>query len=83
LSSHADYADLVEQIEVSNISEDVLKDAVNQLVERAQAHELALLSIDVSEGRKPLTAILDYYSHFENKETVRYYICYRSPRGSL
>lgn len=70
LTKYPDYKDLVLQIEQSNIAQDVLKDAVNGLVERSQAYSLALLSIEVSEGRKPLSAILDFYSKFEDKEKV-------------
>lgn len=43
---------------------------MNELVNRSQAYELALLAIDVHEGRKKLDVVLDYYSKFENKEVV-------------
>ena len=65
-----DYGDLLSQIENSMVGQDVLKDAVNQLVERSQAYDLALLSIAVSEGREPISKVLDYYSKFENKAQV-------------
>ena len=70
LSKWSDYRDMVGQIEHSNIGDDVLKEAVNTLVERSQAHSLALLSIDVAEGRKPLSSILDFYSRLEDREKI-------------
>lgn len=70
LTKYPDYGDLVNQIHGSNIGEDVLKDVIKQLIDRAQAHELALIAIDVSEGRKPLTSVLDYYSRFEEETKI-------------
>jgi replicative DNA helicase len=70
LTKYPDYTDLVLQIEHSSIGQDVLQDAIQQLIERHHAYELALLAIDVSEGRKPLSMVLDYYSKLEDKEQV-------------
>lgn len=70
LTKYPDYKDLILQIENSNIGSDVLKDAIQTLVERHHAYQLALISIDVSEGRKPLSSILDYYGKLEDKEKI-------------
>ena len=70
LTKYPDYQDLILQIENSNIGSDVLKDAIQTLVERHHAYQLALISIDVSEGRKPLSSILDYYSRFEEEAKI-------------
>lgn len=70
LTKFPDYADFLKQIEGSNIGEDVLRDSVNEVVERNKAYDLALLSIDVSEGRKPLSTILDFYDRFKEHERI-------------
>lgn len=70
LSKYPDYSDLVLQIENSNIGEDVLHNAIQEVIERYHAHQLALIAIDVSEGRQPLSKVLDYYSQLEDKENI-------------
>jgi replicative DNA helicase len=70
LSKYPSYKELVHQIEHSNIGQDVLQNAVETLVERQLAHSLALVSIDVSEGRKEVGAILDFYDKFKEKEKI-------------
>jgi hypothetical protein len=70
LAKYPDYQDLLNQIESSNIGEDVLKDLIKQVIERHHAHQLALIAIDVSEGRQPLSKVLDYYSKLEDKENI-------------
>ena len=70
LSKYPEYVDLLLQIENSNISPDILSDKINELIERAQAYDLAVLSIAVSEGRKSVSEILDFYSKFKDKERV-------------
>ena len=71
LTKYPDYIDLVLQIEHSNIGEDVLQNAIQVVIERYHAHELALIAIDVSEGRQPLSKVLDYYSKLESKESIK------------
>lgn len=71
LTKYPDYKDLLLQIENSHIGEDVLEDAVNQLVERAQAYDLALIAIDVSEGRKEVGHILDFYDKFKEHKQIQ------------
>ena len=46
----------------------MLQDMLKTLIERQQAYNLALLSIEVSEGRKPLSVVLDFYSQLEVHE---------------
>lgn len=70
LTKYPEYIDLVLQIENSNVGNDVLQEAIQQVIERHHAYELALLAIDVSEGRKPLSMVLDYYTKLEDKEKV-------------
>lgn len=48
----------------------MLKDAIEQVIERSLAYDLALVAISVSEGREPLSKVLDYYSKFEDKEKI-------------
>lgn len=70
LTKYPDYDSLVSQIELSNVGQDMLKDAIEQVVERSLAYDLALVAISVSEGREPLSKVLDYYSKFEDKEKI-------------
>jgi replicative DNA helicase len=62
-----DYLNLLEQIDGENVGQDMLQDLLRQSIERSQAYDLALLSIDVSEGRQPLSKILDFYSKLEDQ----------------
>lgn len=48
----------------------MLKDSIKELVDRSLAYDLALLSIDVSEGRRELVEVFDFYQKFENKIEV-------------
>lgn len=67
LSKQPDYDSYLSQIKDSNVGDDVLQENINDLVRKAQAYELALLSIDVNEGRKSFDYILDFYAKFEQK----------------
>ncbi len=70
VSDKPDYLSFLDTIESSTISDDILRENVKRVVDRALAYDLALLSIDVSEGRKELDSILEYYHKFEKRETV-------------
>jgi replicative DNA helicase len=61
---------LLDRIEEQDIGEDVLEELVRSLVERNWAHDHAILSIEVSEGKKPLQNLLDHYSQVEDKVKV-------------
>lgn len=71
LEKYPDYLDLIAQIEHSNIKDDVLVDAIKTLVEQEQARELAMIAIEVSEGRKSINTILDYYDKFDQRDSVK------------
>lgn len=45
----------------------MLSDSIKQLVDRNLAYDLAKLSIDVSEGRKEIGDVFDFYNRFEQK----------------
>ena len=70
LTDYPTYTNFLNQIASPNISEDILSKSVKALVERSQAHTLALLCIDVAEGRKPLSEVLDYYTNIEEKTVI-------------
>lgn len=70
VSDKPDYLSFLDTIESSTISDDILRENIKRVVDRALAYDLALLSIDVSEGRKELDSILEYYHKFEKRETV-------------
>jgi replicative DNA helicase len=71
LLRHPEYGDLLKQIESSNISQDIIEDSVKQLVEQGQAYDLALVAIEVSEGKKPFDTISNMYEGFDKKEIVK------------
>lgn len=61
---------LISNLEEENIGEDVLNGLVQTAVERSWAHDHALLSIDVSEGRKPLHNVIEHLSALEDNSSV-------------
>jgi len=70
LTEFPEYTELIEQVNASQIGEDMLSDLIIQATERSLAYDLALLSIDVSEGRKPLSDILNFYPKFGDEEAI-------------
>lgn len=71
LTRYPDYKDFVSQVENSDVADEVLQDSVQLLVDRAKAYDLALVAIDVSEGRKTFDSVLNYYEHnFKEKEEI-------------
>jgi len=71
ININPDFEVYLKQIRESNIGDDVLADNIQELVNRSLAYELAIQSLAVSEGRKDLNTILDFYTKFENKEAVK------------
>lgn len=61
---------LLERLEEAEVGKDVLSDLIKRSVERQFAHDHALLSIAVSEGKEPLQKLLDHYSELEGKTEV-------------
>lgn len=57
------YLDVLKDAEVGHESMDKL---IKTLVERTWAHRLAILSVDVSEGRQPLSALTEHYAKLEH-----------------
>ena len=70
LTRHPDYKDFINELENSTISNDILSDKIDELISKGKAYELALIAIEVSEGRKPLEDILNYYTKLEIKERI-------------
>lgn len=70
LSKFPDYKEFISQIRDSKIGDDVLSDKVRELIDLANAHDLAILAIEVSEGRKSYTTLLDFYTKLSDKEEV-------------
>lgn len=70
LAKYADLNDYIVQIEKADIKDDVLQESVQLLVERALAYDLAKVALDVSEGRKELSTILNFYDKLKDKEKV-------------
>ena len=70
LTEYPDYIDFIVQLENSNISSEVLNASVKKIIEQEQAHELALIAIEVSEGKKSLDEIINYYDKFNVKPNL-------------
>lgn len=62
--------ELLVQIEKADIAPEVMQESVQLLVERSMAYDLARIAIDVSEGRKELSSVLDFYEKLKDKEKV-------------
>lgn len=68
LTTFPEYKNLTNQLAENQIGNDLLQTMLKQLVDRQNAYDLALLSLAVSEGKKPLTDILNYIGRFEEEE---------------
>jgi len=60
----------MERLDESDIGEDVLSDLIKKIQEKQWSHDLALISIDVTEGRKDIDSILDHVNKIEQKVEV-------------
>lgn len=70
LSEYPIYSDFLHQVEFSDIGQDVLKDSISSLVEKSIAYDLALLAIEVSDGKKGMDSILEFYDKIEKKSSI-------------
>ena len=70
LTKHPDLEEMLVQIEHAEIAPEVMQESVQLLVERSMAYDLARIAIDVSEGRKELSSVLDFYEKLKDKEKV-------------
>lgn len=59
----------LEQLQESRVGKDLLQSLMTQAAEKTQAYELALLAIEVSEGRKPYMELLDRASSLDHGTT--------------
>lgn len=66
LQEYNDYQIFLDQIEQNTIGEDMLADALKRISEQSLAYDLALLSVDVSEGRKEFSSLLDLYDSLKD-----------------
>lgn len=69
-SEYDDLGEYLSQLKTTEVQEDVLNEVVQKLVHKAKAFDLAMLAIDVNEGRKDFEEILSFYSKFEQKVEV-------------
>ena len=75
LSSYPDLDNLVSQIADADVAPEILSERIKALKERSLAHDLALICIDASEGRKPLSEASELFSAveaMEEKEQVEF-----------
>ena len=70
LTQFPEYTELLEQIVAYDIGDDMLSNLVKQAMEQSLAHDLALLSIDVSEGRKTTNDLMSFFSKFEDQQEI-------------
>ena len=60
----------IDSLVSSKVSGEFLQDNINTIVNQSLAYDLALEAIDVSEGKKDLNVLLDFYTKFESKEVA-------------
>jgi replicative DNA helicase len=70
LTKYPEMDSFVQQIESTEIGEDVLEDQIKDLINRSLAYDLALEAISVSEGNKDFDSILTFIDKFNNKPKV-------------
>jgi replicative DNA helicase len=71
LVKYPDYECFTTQIEKAEVSDELLSSLINTTVERSLAHNLALISLDVSEGRKEVEAIHSFYeTSFKERQHI-------------
>jgi hypothetical protein len=70
LSTFPGYTDYLSRVRDSDISEDILLESVRTLQNQQMAYDLALVAIDVSEGRESISKVFDKFKDFETIDTV-------------
>ena len=70
LIKYPDHQTYLDKIKNSDISDEFLSDRIKELIDRSLAYDLAIEAISVSEGKKPISTILDFYSKFESKQSI-------------
>lgn len=68
LSEYPDYDSFLDQIASADVGEEVLLELVRKATEKSLAYDCALVAIDVSEGRRELPDLIDFYSRFESSK---------------
>lgn len=59
---------LLTYIESHDVGEDILLDLIKKSVERTWAYNNALLCVDVSEGNKDISEVIDHFSELEDEK---------------
>lgn len=67
LNQYPEFTIYTDQLEKVDIGEEVLSDLLKQVIERQLAYDIALLSIDVSEGRKPVSDLYNMLAKMEEE----------------
>lgn len=65
LTKYPDYDVFLEQLDKADVSQEFLLDKLKELQEQQLAYDLALIAVDVSEGRKSIEAVFDFYTKFD------------------
>lgn len=65
LNDYPEYDSYTSQLDSVDVSQEVLSDLIKQVKNRSLAHSLALVSLDVSEGRKEVSELFDHVAKFD------------------
>lgn len=68
LSQYPEYDFLIEQLSNAEIDPAIIQQTINSITNRSLAHQLALLAIDVSEGKKDMEDILTFYTKLTGRQ---------------
>lgn len=60
----------IQRLDESDVGEDVVCDLIDKIQKKQWSHEMALIAIDVTEGRKTIDHIMDHVSKVEQKTEV-------------
>lgn len=65
LNTYPDYSEMVKQLEEVEVGEDMVSDLLKEAKNRSIAYDLALLSLEVSEGKNDPSTLVEKVSEFD------------------
>lgn len=70
LTKHPDLEPVILEAISTEANDDILEDTLKTVKQQQLAYDLALVAVDVAEGRKPLETVLDFYKNFDKVEEI-------------
>lgn len=70
LTKHPDLEPVILEAISTEANDDLLEDTLKTVKQQQLAYDLALVAVDVAEGRKPLEKVLDFYKNFDKVEEI-------------